>query len=152
MKIEECSFTRVDWADAREDLCRIRTAVFMLEQKVAAADEWDGLDEQAVHFLVHTGSEQPIATARILREVDTKNLRFHIGRVAVLRDFRNHGIGHRLMEEIIAWCHAQDTEAKIYLHAQTSRRNFYKSLGFCPQGNEFMDAGIPHVYMIHASI
>ena len=45
------TITPTTWEHHQADLINIRTAVFMQEQQVSAADEWDGLDEQAIHFL-----------------------------------------------------------------------------------------------------
>ena len=135
------------WQTHSADLIKIRTAVFMQEQQVSAADEWDGLDEQAVHFLVLSASNEAIGCARLLQETTDENNLYHIGRVAILESFRNQGIGHQLMRFIIAYCKKAAPENTIYLHAQTERRRFYETLGFIAEGDEFIDAGIPHISM-----
>lgn len=150
MTHNDCTIAQLSWAAARESASRIRTQVFIHEQHVSATEEWDGLDEQAIHFLSCIASGEAIATARIVREFATGKEHYHIGRVAVMRDYRGEGIGHRLMEYLIAWCKTHNAAAPIYLHAQTNRRKFYERLGFCAQGKEFMDAGIPHIYMIYS--
>lgn len=135
------------WQTHSADLIKIRTAVFMQEQQVSAADEWDGLDEQAVHFLVLSANNEAIGCARLLQETIGENNLYHIGRVAILESFRNQGIGHQLMQFIIAYCKKTAPENKLYLHAQTQRRHFYETLGFIAEDTEFMDAGIPHISM-----
>lgn len=137
----------VSWSNASRELSAIRTRVFMDEQRVSAADEWDGKDQDAVHFLVRTVTGEAIATARILSDTVSGKAHFHIGRVAVLKSYRNLGIGSELMRNLIQWCLNQDAQIPIYLHAQTSRRTFYEKLGFIAQGTEFMDAGIAHISM-----
>ena len=141
------TITLTSWQLHCADLTKIRTEVFMQEQQVSAADEWDGLDEQAIHFLALTASGNAIGCARLLHETSGENHLYHIGRVAILKPFRNQGVGHQLMQFAIAYCKQTAPGNTIYLHAQTERRHFYEVLGFIAEGNEFMDAGIPHISM-----
>lgn len=136
-----------NWQTHSADLIKVRTEVFMQEQQVSAADEWDGLDEQAIHFLALTANGDAIGCARLLHETSGEKNLFHIGRVAILKPFRNQGIGYQLMQFVIAHCKKNAPENDIYLHAQTARRHFYETLGFIGEGNEFIDAGIPHISM-----
>ncbi len=132
-----------DWETHSETLTHIRVEVFVQEQHVPVADEWDGKDADAIHFLVQTDEGSAIACARLL--VEGKLL--HIGRVAVLQPWRKQGVGHQLMEFLLAKCTTLYPGYRIYLHAQTSRVAFYERLGFSVSGDEFMDAGIPHIEM-----
>ena len=43
----------VKWIDSKAHLTMIREKVFIEEQKVTPQLEWDGLDEEAIHFLVY---------------------------------------------------------------------------------------------------
>jgi len=145
------TITPTSWQLHHADLIKIRTEVFMQEQQVSAADEWDGLDEQAIHFLALSTHGDAIGCARLIIEkahdTSAKEPLYHIGRVAILKSFRNQGIGHQLMQSVITYCKKKASGNSIYLHAQTERRHFYETLGFIAQGNEFMDAGIPHISM-----
>lgn len=136
-----------NWQQHQAGLTKIRTDVFMHEQQVCAADEWDGLDEQATHFIALSAKGSPIGCARLLSETLAGNNLYHIGRVAILKPFRNQGIGRQLMQFVIAYCKQKSPHSTIYLHAQTERRHFYEALGFIAEGNEFMDAGMPHIRM-----
>lgn len=140
-----------NWKSHSTDLINIRTEVFIQEQQVPITDEWDGLDEQALHFLVLSAKGEAIGCARLLSEISADKSLYHIGRVAILKPIRNQGIGHKLMQFIIAYCKQTAPENSIYLHAQTERRTFYETLGFIAEGDEFMDAGIPHISMYLAS-
>jgi predicted GNAT family N-acyltransferase len=135
------------WQQHQADLIKIRTDVFMLEQHVSAADEWDGLDEHAIHFIVQSPTGLVVGCARLLSESSSGDNFYHIGRVAILKSFRNQGIGHQLMKFVIAYCRHISLHNIIYLHAQIERRHFYETLGFIAEGDEFMDAGIPHICM-----
>ncbi len=135
------------WQQHQADLIKIRTEVFMHEQQVCAADEWDGLDEQAIHFIARTTAGAVVGCARLLSEPSSDQNLYHIGRVAILKPFRNQGAGHELMKFVLAYCKQKAPHNIIYLHAQVERRHFYETLGFIAEGDEFMDAGIPHICM-----
>lgn len=138
-----------DWNTHREALSLIRTLVFMDEQQVPAADEWDGLDDTAIHFLLTENNHQPLGCARLLVEKKTSSTWFHIGRVAILKSSRGKGLGTALMRFVIQHCRDLAPANRIYLHAQCERRDFYQALGFIAEGEEFMDAGIPHISMYY---
>lgn len=132
------------WVDSEKNLRPIRERVFIDEQHVPLSDEWDGKDENAIHFIVQNNQGEDLGCARLLQE-ESKLL--HIGRVAVLKAFRNQGVGRQLMHAVINYCRTEFPNHKIYLHAQTQRQEFYEHLGFIASGPVFMDAGIPHIEM-----
>lgn len=129
----------VSWANAQQQLRTIREQVFIIEQKVPTELEWDGLDEQCYHLLATTENETPIGTARML-------LDGHIGRMAVLIEHRNQGVGSELLFSLLAIAR-QHYINKVYLHAQLQAVEFYRRHHFEVISEEFMDAGIPHVTM-----
>lgn len=135
------------WKADKTSLRTIRTQVFMQEQQVSAEDEWDAQDATATHFLVINNSGETIGCARLLLEDQQDATLFHIGRVAILADYRAQGIGSELMRYILAYCQQANARAAIYLYAQTTRRHFYEQLEFVARGDEFMDAGMPHIAM-----
>lgn len=120
----------------------IRRLVFVAEQGVPLADEFDGLDAAATHLLAHLGA-RPVGTLRWRRIApDTAK----IERVAVLRDCRRRGVGQAL----VAACLVQLRGAGIagtLLHAQTHAQAFYGRFGFRPEGGPFIEDGIEHVRM-----
>lgn len=134
-----------DWAQDKHWLQDIRTRVFVQEQHVSQAEEWDGLDESALHFLVWVDNK-PVGCARLLLEDSPVPARFHIGRVAILAEYRGRGLGQQLMQAVLAYCQPLKPWP-IYLGAQSDKTGFYAQLGFQIRGEEFMDAGIPHRHM-----
>lgn len=132
----------IKWEEEKTNLMFIRKKVFIEEQKVSESDEWDDKDISAAHFIIFKG-KSALACARV---VDEKNC-FHIGRVAVLAEHRKQGMGRQLMQHILVWCHQQNPDYKIYLHAQTTRVSFYEYFGFVAVGDVFLDAGIEHIEM-----
>lgn len=117
----------------------LRTAVFIEEQGVPEALEWDGLDSSCTHVIAEHAGEA-IGTARLLSTGQ-------IGRMAVLVRWRHRGVGSALLERLIQ--HALTLEfSELWLHAQTHAVPFYMKFGFNAQGGEFLEAGIPHTRMI----
>lgn len=149
MKPEPMSSTRVlktDWKTHQTELSAIRIQVFVDEQQVPVADEWDGLDEAAIHYLVLDENRRPLGGARLLVEEKAGSTHLHIGRVAILKPWRGKGLGTALMRFVIEHCKELGSHS-IYLHAQCERQGFYENLGFVAEGDVFMDAGIPHIAM-----
>ncbi|MFC3606746.1 GNAT family N-acetyltransferase [Stutzerimonas tarimensis] len=131
-----------DWHDDNADLRRIREQVFIVEQAVPPDLEWDAEDTDAVHFLAFEG-DYAIGTARLLPDA-------HIGRVAVLRDWRGMHVGVALMNAVVAEAERRHMTEQ-YLTAQVHATRFYERLGFRVVSEEFLEAGIPHVEMTRTS-
>lgn len=116
----------------------LRRRVFVEEQNVPADLEVDGRDGEAVHLLA-TLDGIPVGTARFL----TMGGAAKIGRVCVLAGYRGAGIGVALIRAAMAEAKARGLTTAT-LGAQTSAIGFYERLGYVAEGEEFMDAGIPH--------
>ncbi len=129
---------QLDWAEAQSLAKPIRTSVFINEQHVPEAEEWDDDDATALHIIVIKNSEV-IATARLTQQGK-------IGRMAVLKDHRKQGIGSMMLTELIKVAKQRELK-EIKLWSQTHAQDFYKKHGFIAQGDEFLDAGIPHIEM-----
>lgn len=127
----------VSWDTHQASLQSIRTAVFVDEQQIDPADEWDDQDAQAVHLLA-IRDDQPVGCARILDG-------HKIGRMAVLAQHRQHNVGSKLLRAAIT--RIQDGGHEPTLGAQVSAMGFYANHGFLPEGPVFNDAGIPHRQM-----
>lgn len=124
-----------DWQIEQAQIKSIRRQVFVEEQSVPEQLEWDGLDETASHWLAWEDGKA-VATARLLPDG-------HLGRMAVLADYRRQGIGAQLLRTLINT--ASDRQLlELYLHAQLHAIPLYQSAGFNLEGDEFLDAGMPH--------
>ncbi len=120
----------------------LRRVVFIDEQGVSEADEVDGLDETALHLLAYD-KDTPVGTARIL----LKGTVGKIGRVCVLREARGTGLGAELIRAALDVLKQQPSVTEAYLGSQSHAAGFYEKLGFTVEGDEFIDAGIPHRHM-----
>lgn len=126
------------WANLEHDAKSIRESVFIQEQNIAEADEWDELDALSIHFIVYDANVA-IATARLLENNS-------VGRVAVLKEYRGKGIGRLLILDIIQTA-KNEQRAFLKLSSQVHAIQFYESLGFQFQGEQYLDCGIPHIDM-----
>ena len=126
-----------------DDAYAIRREVFVHEQGLSEAEEFDGTDGACAHLVAYE-NDIPIATGRIM----ITGQDYKIGRVAVLKAHRGKQLGLGLMQALIEACCAMGGERQI-LHAQTHVRGFYEKLGFTAYGEEFEEAGIPHIAMEH---
>lgn len=122
---------------------KLRKIVFVDEQKVPIEEEIDKYDESAVHFLLFR-ENVPIGAGRIYQEDDIETA--IVGRICILKDYRNTGAGWFLMNEIIDYCKKQDF-SKIVLGAQEYALEFYQKLGFEACSQRYMDTNIPHFKM-----
>ena len=129
-----------NWQDDGPALRAIRETVFVHEQHVSAELEWDEFDASCLHILAVDSAGNPIGTARLLPDG-------HIGRMAVLREWRGRGVGSTLLQRLLAEAKKRHLRLAI-VNAQTYAAGFYTRSGFRTEGEEFIDAGIPHVRMV----
>ena len=132
----------LSWQEGEPQLRAVRSTVFIQEQNVPEALEWDGEDAQASHVLACDAQGQAIGTARLLLHGNLA----HIGRMAVLMGWRKQGVGSAVLECVIAEARRRGANS-AFLNAQTNAVAFYERAGFMREGEEFLDAGIPHFRM-----
>ena len=126
-----------DISEARD----IRREVFIDEQGISEAEEYDSLDELALHLMVYV-DEEPAATGRICHDENG----FHIGRIAVRKKFRGQKIGDLAVRLLLYKAFNSGAEI-LKIGAQTYVVPFYKKFGFKECGDEYIEAGLPHIPM-----
>lgn len=126
---------------------KLRTEVFVNEQNVPIELELDEKDnsEHTIHIGYFNGDEL-IGVARLI-DIDKEVI--HIGRVAIDKNHRGKGIGHKLIlgcEDIAK--KVLNRDFNIELSAQVYVETFYKKLGYNRINNNiYIDAGIEHIDM-----
>ncbi len=128
-----------DWSHEgdRSRLRAVRQTVFIIEQRVPDALEWDELDATSQHVIaLDSDTHEPIGCGR-LTPLRT------IGRMAVLPAWRGRGVGAAVMRTLMEQARVRGM-LSVALHAQTHARPFYAAFGFVADGPEYMEAGIPH--------
>lgn len=132
------SLTHTTWEKDSKVLQAIRQKVFIEEQKVPESLEWDEEDKHSDHFIAFS-NQNPIACARLTPAAQ-------IGRMAVLKEYRNQGAGTLLLKYILDYISNKGVN-NPFLHAQTSAVDFYSKQGFNIEGNVFYEADIEHIRM-----
>ncbi len=133
------TISETDWASDAMRLGAVRRAVFIDEQGVPEALEWDEHDAVSTHWLALAGDGSPIGCARLLPDG-------HLGRMAVLPAWRGRGVGRALLDAVLHAARMRG-ERLLRLSAQTHAAGFYARAGFVADGPGYDEAGIPHVAM-----
>ena len=133
--------TRVTSEAAQETAFAIRRQVFVQEQQVDPAIEYDEYDATATHFLAYQDPQatSAVGTARVV----ITGAEAKLGRMAVLPEMRGRGVGRALTDAALQYLAGQGV-TEIILHAQTHAEEFYAKMGFLAEGDIFEEAGIPH--------
>lgn len=121
----------------------IRHKVFVDEQKVDPAEEYDEYEASSRHFLVRMNGHA-CATGRF-RSTD---FGWKIERMAVLAAYRGHGCGAAVLQNLLA--NIPNDGRPVYLHAQEHALAFYEKNNFKAVGERFWEANIPHFKCIWA--
>jgi predicted GNAT family N-acyltransferase len=132
----------VTWQAAEPRLRAVRTDVFIHEQHIPEALEWDGKDPHAIHALATDIAGNPIGTGRLLLNGE----RVQIGRMAVLPAWRGKGVGGSLLRCLVDEARKRGA-GRVFLNAQTRAVPFYERSRFVREGAEYFEDGIPHYRM-----
>lgn len=133
------------WAELKPAARAVRHAVFVVEQNIPVALEWDEWDDLSLHAVAFDAARNPVGTGRLLPpsfDSDASHAG-HIGRMAVLAPMRRTGVGGALLQALMAAAPAQGF-SQIVLHAQSYVAPFYARHGYLIEGEEFIEAGIAH--------
>lgn len=123
---------------------KIREVVFVEEQACPVDEEFDGLDQEAIHFIAYINN-QPVGTCRY--RITDKGIKLE--RFAVLKEQRGSGVGKRLVQTALGHIEkkAYPSGTLLYLHAQLAAMPLYTRFGFEKIGELFEEAGIDHFEM-----
>lgn len=131
---------KIKSSEEREAAFAIRHRVFVIEQEVDPAEEYDDDDQRCTHFIA-TYNGIPCGTAR-WRFKDKGIIKLE--RFAVDKDYRSKGIGTALVQAVL---NDLPYAEKVMMHAQLHAIPFYERNGFECYGPEFEEAGIRHFRM-----
>lgn len=127
------------WNHDAQALQALRRSVFVDEQAVPEAEEWDGIDPECQHVLARSLDGTPIGCGRLTPQGQ-------IGRMAVVADWRGRGVGAALLTALLDQAR-QNGLQEVRLHAQHHAVGFYQRHGFQAHGDCFEEAGITHQAM-----
>ena len=120
---------------------KIRVPVFVEEQKVPKERELDSNDKISYHVVLYE-KQIPVACGRLYFTGGVA----HIGRVAVLKEYRRKGYATKVCKKLIDIAISKKF-SDITLDAQSYVVGLYEKLGFKVVGDEFLDENMPHFKM-----
>ncbi|MBM4411303.1 MAG: GNAT family N-acetyltransferase [Chloroflexi bacterium] len=146
MTIEVLPVTSVD--ELREAFA-VRFRVFVDEQRIPADEELDRYDatptdSHALHLVARVDGAA-VGAARLLLDAPSSEP-VHLGRVAVLPEWRRHQVGNALMERLHAEARARGYRT-VEISAQVTAIPFYERLGYVADDPVYLEAGIDHRVM-----
>ena len=126
------------------EILRARAEVFVVEQNCAYQD-LDDVDKEAYHVWLKEDGK----LLAYLRVIDKgKRLdEVSIGRVISLK--RREGIATKLMKIGVEVAKERFGAEVIKIGAQLYAKPFYEGCGFKQISGEYLEDGIPHIYMIY---
>ena len=126
------------------EILKVRAEVFIVEQNCVYQDV-DDVDKEAYH--IYLKDEGKIVG--YLRVIDKGNRldEVSLGRVISLK--RRQGIGTALMEIGIQVAKEKFGAKVIKIGAQAYAKPFYEGCGFRQISGEYLEDGIPHIYMLY---
>ena len=129
----------MSWEQAQPSAGPLRFAIFVDEQNVPSGIELDDQDANCVHAVAFDVDNKPIGTGRLLPDG-------HIGRMAVVKEWRRRGIGAVILEALMAEARKLG-HAEVVVSAQLQAAEFYRERGFVAEGKVYPEAGILHQTM-----
>ena len=131
------------WASLQVWAAAVRIAVFVQDQGIPVAEEWDEDDAGALHAVITDAQDVPIATGRLLQPQPGLA---QIGRMAVLSSHRGQHLGASILQALCDAAYARG-DTQCVLHAHRSAEGFYRRHGFDPEGEPYDEVGIEHITM-----
>ncbi|UJP66697.1 GNAT family N-acetyltransferase [Mongoliitalea daihaiensis] len=131
--------------DELYELLRLRSEVFVVEQNCVFLD-LDDKDQQCHHLLLYQDLDLVAYTRIVPACVSYEEV--SIGRVVSSPAHRGEGLGRKVMELSLDYCHQLFGPCDIRIGAQTYALAFYESLGFQSDGETYDEDGIEHIEMV----
>lgn len=129
------------------EIMKIRQDVFVVEQDCPYLDA-DGKDQKGWHLMGRDEDHEMVAYTRLLPKGVSYDEYPSIGRVLTTEKIRRNGSGKLLMNVSIEWMKKLFGNTAIKIGAQCYLEKFYQSFGFEPEGEPYLEDGIPHVIMV----
>ena len=121
----------------------LRRDVFETEQNIPRPLDRDPYDYSADHVVVYDEQGRCVGTGRIVR-MDSRTAQ--VGRMAVAKDVRKHGIGALVLEALERMAEMRGL-SDLVVASQLPAESFYRNRGYARHGEPFLDQGVPYVLM-----
>lgn len=128
------------------DILSLRAEVFVVEQKCSYLD-LDYKDLNSIHFFIKE-DDKIVSYIRVIPPGISYKHSASIGRVLTKKSYRGRGLSRKLIESGINYIKNNFTDKTIEISAQEYLIEFYKSFGFIPEGDLYLEDNLPHMHMI----
>ncbi|RIB20077.1 acyl-CoA N-acyltransferase [Gigaspora rosea] len=146
--MDNIKIIHVSTTEEQNECYKIRTEVFVKEQKFDPANELDEYDESSsCHHFLALKSSLPIGTVRIHPYLSHTSTTGKIGRLSVLKQYRNMGVGELLLQTVESFAKSELGFERCILHSQNVIKEWYKKRGYVALGGIFIEEGVEHCKM-----
>ena len=121
----------------------LRRDVFEKEQNIPRPLDRDPYDYSADHVVALDDAGRCVGTGRVVR-MDARTAQ--IGRMAVAKNQRRHGVGALVLEALERMAGMRGI-SDLTVNSQLPAESFYANRGYARVGDVFLDQGVPHVVM-----
>ncbi|MDO4298784.1 MAG: GNAT family N-acetyltransferase [Lachnospiraceae bacterium] len=115
----------------------VRIQAMAKQYHITLREEFDEHDGPDTDYIVLLDEEFPVATCRFY-EIEKDSVM--IGRVVVLPEYRNQGLGSRVIQEAEEWVREQGYK-KIVLESRDVAVEFYRKLGYEVVSDQMIHGG-----------
>ena len=127
-----------------DDSRYIRHIVFEIEQ--GFQDEFDDVDGWADTIVLYDKGGAAIATGRVIL-YDQDNSIYKLGRIAVVKQYRKHGLGAEVVKELEKIAIEKGAKT-LFISAQVRSQGFYEKCGYVATEEKYFEEHVPHVKML----
>lgn len=127
-------------------ILELRQDVFIVEQTCLFRDI-DDHDRRAVHIFTEARADAPLDGCVRVFGPGVTYAEASLGRIATAKSARRTGLGRVLMRAALAYLD-EHHPGPIRIGAQRYLERFYRDFGFEPDGEPYVEDGIPHVAML----
>lgn len=142
------------YGDDLSEALSIRRKVFIEELGISEDQEYDGLDDMAMHAIIYEESQDwhrdnrsdkktPVATGRIIYDGTVCS----IDKVAVLKDYRGLKYGDFTVKMLLSKAFTSGVN-EVITKTFADTREFFCTIGFSDYSDEYYENGIRYVDMI----
>lgn len=114
-------------------------------------EEFPGAEDRYEHIVATvevSGAPRVIGCVCLLPNYPEKGCG-KLAQMAVDPQRQREGVGRRIVTELERRAFGELGLSEVFCHAQAEAVGFYKSLGWEIEGEEFLEAGIPHYKMVY---
>jgi predicted GNAT family N-acyltransferase len=116
----------------------------ILRQPIGLSIAHDDISDEVNQVIFVATDEETLQGCVLMKQIDAQTVKLR--QMAVDTHLQGKNIGKMLLEAAELYAHQRGIK-KMDLHARKYAEGFYLKCGYNSQGDEFVEVGIPHVFM-----